>query len=156
MTIIKEDIIDKVSFALDADTENYNQVVEAMEKDAPFLLAYPFSDGFELLTEEERQYLLYLIMVIWKSVQTVTGQFPTLSPEEISTAEEQNWDRLNQSKERRFHDRITPFFDDYPQEDLLAFTEDALAYDEEDNFITSEGREYMFVALKSVIDVIKL
>ncbi len=155
MTLIKENIIDKVSFELDANEGNYNQVVKAMEKDAPFLLAYPFSEGFELLTDEERQYLLYLIMVIWKSVHTATGRFPTMAPEDISKAEEQNWEKLNQSKERRFHDRITPLFEDYPQEDLLAFAEDALAYDEEDNFITSEGREYMFVALKSVIDGIE-
>ena len=155
MTIIKEDIIDRVSFQLDANEGNYNQVVKAMKKEAPFLLAYPFSDGFELLTDEERQYLLYLIMVIWKSVHSVTGRFPTMGPEEISIAEEKNWEQLNQSKERRFHERISSFFQDYPQEDLLAFAEDALAFDEEDNFITAEGREYMFVALKSVIDCLE-
>lgn len=155
MSIIKEEIIDRISYELDANEGSYNQVIKAMKKEAPFLLAYPLSEGFELLTEEERQYLLYLIMVIWKSVHTVTGRFPALGPEDITKAEEKNWEQLNQSKEKRFHDRITSFFQDYQQEDLLAFAEDALAFDEEDNFITAEGREYMFVALKSVIDCLE-
>ena len=39
------------------------------------------------------------------------------------------------------------------QEDLLAFVEDNLVEDE-DSVVTKEGREPMFVALKSVIDVL--
>ena len=47
------------------------------------------------------------------------------------------------------------FFEDYAQEDMLAFVEDNLVEDE-DSTITKEGREPIFVALKSVIDVLTM
>ena len=43
------------------------------------------------------------------------------------------------------------FFENYQQEDLLAFVEDSLI-DDEDEIVTKVGREPMFVALKSIID----
>jgi len=44
------------------------------------------------------------------------------------------------------------FFKNYFQEDLLAFVEDSLI-EEEEGLVTKVGREPMFVALKSIIDV---
>ena len=52
---------------------------------------------------------------------------------------------------RKFNEKIDPFFKDYPQEDLLAFVEDSLVQDE-DSEITNEGRDYIFIALKTIID----
>ena len=54
---------------------------------------------------------------------------------------------------KRFRDRMDIFFENYSQEDLLAFVEDNLVEDE-DSLVTKEGREPMFVALKSVIDIL--
>jgi len=47
------------------------------------------------------------------------------------------------------------FFKDYPQEDLLAFAEDALTEDD-DSPVTAEGREPMMVFLKTAIDVMAI
>jgi hypothetical protein len=59
---------------------------------------------------------------------------------------------LEPVKSKPFQHKADVFFKDYPQEDLLAFVEDALA-DDEDSEVTKEGREPMFVALKTIIDV---
>ena len=61
---------------------------------------------------------------------------------------------LETVKSNNSRDRMTVFFDDSDQEDLLAFVEDALVEDDEDSVVTKEGREPIFVALKTVIDII--
>ncbi|HMN89044.1 MAG TPA: hypothetical protein PKE68_03425 [Saprospiraceae bacterium] len=50
------------------------------------------------------------------------------------------------------NDRLNVFFDQYLQEDLLAFIEEALADDDDDPIVTKEAREGMFVVLKTLTD----
>ena len=93
------------------------------------------------------------MIVILESVQKVKAETLKAIPKKtLEIAEEKNWELLDNIRELRFRDRMTVFFDNSDQEDLLAFVEDSLV-DDEDSFITKEGREPMFVALKSVIDV---
>jgi hypothetical protein len=94
--------------------------------------------------------------VIWNACEKVQGEIGPLSKNALETADEANWERLDKVTDKRFRDRMTPFFKGYKQEDLLAFVEDSLTEDEEDteNVVTKEGREPMFVALKSVIDAL--
>ncbi|MFK8104727.1 MAG: hypothetical protein AB8G15_19570, partial [Saprospiraceae bacterium] len=72
----------------------------------------------------------------------------------LEEKEEDNWEKLENVPAGSFRDRLDVFFKDYPQEDLLAFAEDALVEEEEDSDInlTKEGKELMFVALKTIID----
>lgn len=149
---IPENIIDTVAEALEA--ADFEKEVEIFGKKQPALLGYVFSEDFDLLTRDERDYMLYLLIVIWKSVEKVKGELsPTLS-NDLETAEERNWELLENVKAQRFRDRMTVFFDDSDQEDLLAFIEDALVEDDEDSVVSKEGREPIFVALKTVVDVI--
>ena len=52
-----------------------------------------------------------------------------------------------------FHDRLNAFFNEYPQEDLLAFVEDSLESDE-DITVSPAGRELIFVACCTLIDAL--
>ena len=71
---------------------------------------------------------------------------------EVENAEERNWTILKLAKGRDFQERLNAFFEDHPEkEDLLSFIEDALLEDE-DSPVTAEGREPLFVSLKTVID----
>ena len=149
---ISEEVIDEVVAMLeDADFE---QEVEFFGKKQGALLGYIFSEDFELLTSKERDFTLYLLIVIWKSAQNRLGSIPTISKKAIEEAEERNWELIDEVEEKHFRERITVFFDDSTQEDLLAFVEDALVEDDEDSVVTKEGREPMFVALKTMIDCI--
>ncbi len=149
---VSEKIIDSVSDALEA--ADFEREIEILGKEQPALLGYVFSEDFELLTREEREYMLYLLIVLWKSIEQVEGELPVIHADNLSEAEERNWELLDPVTETRFRDRMNVFFEDSDQEDLLAFIEDALIEDDDDSVVTKEGREPMFVALKSVVDVL--
>ena len=75
-----------------------------------------------------------------------------VTEDQISQQEEKNWEVLHASKTKDFRDRVTPFFEDYFQEDLLAFVEDALVEDEDEDgeeVVTTDGRPALFVSLKT-------
>ncbi len=148
---ISETIIDNVVTAL--EEADFEQEIIDFTEEYPVLIEYWGAEDFTLLTQDERELMLYLLLVLTKSVEQVKGALPPLSDEDLENAEERNWERLETVTSKLFRDRMDVFFNDYPQEDLLAFVEDNLVEDE-DSVVTKEGREPMFVALKSVIDVL--
>lgn len=153
MEFISEQVIDRIAQELENTPEGYVLAIEEMKEKQPALLAYFLSEDFHLLTEDENEYLLYLGIVIWKSIEETTPGLPEVTEKALEMAEEINWDLLSQVTSNKFRERMNVFFDNYSQEDLLAFVEDALI-DDEDSFISKEGREPLFVTLKSVIDAL--
>jgi hypothetical protein len=152
MMFISEAIIENITTHL--EQANFEIEVEKFGKKQPALMAYIFSEDFELLTQDEREYMLYLMLVIWQSVEKVKGNLIPTTKKKLEEAEENNWELLENVIATNFRDRMTVFFENSNQEDLLAFIEDALVADDEDNVVTKEGREPMFIALKSVVDVL--
>lgn len=154
LPFVSEKIIDAVGEALDKD-DAYEKAIEEMADQQPAIVALALSEDFQVFSEEERDFFLYLALIMWKSICKV-GAPAMATPEDIEAAEEVNWAILEQSSGATFHDRLDPFFENPVQEDLLAFIEDAVSEeeDDEDNIITKEGREAMFVSLKSVMDVL--
>ncbi|RMF27865.1 MAG: hypothetical protein D6765_06880 [Bacteroidetes bacterium] len=131
--------------------------LQEMADSQPALVELLFSESLEMLTPEERNYLLFLAAVLWQTAQTLRPLRQTLDRSFLEEVEDRNWALLNASAERKFTDRVAVFFENYPEEDLLAFVEDALfpAEDpEREEFITREGREPMFVVLKTLIDAL--
>lgn len=85
----------------------------------------------------------------------MNGIFETVEVEIFEDAEEKNWELLEAgTSAQSFRERLDVFFEKTSQEDLLAFVEDALS-DSEDGLTTKEGREVVFVFLKSVIDCLE-
>lgn len=164
---ISEQIIDGITEALDNEENSYDEAIEALDNEGnsydkaigalqakqPILFSYLLSESFKLLTVEESEYLLYLALVIWKAVDAETKEMPILDSEKIEEAEERNWALFNETTARGFNDKLNVFFDKYPQEDLLAFVEDALV-DDEDSFVTKEGKELLFIGLRTTIDAL--
>ncbi|MFN7115355.1 MAG: hypothetical protein ACK4TA_01065 [Saprospiraceae bacterium] len=154
MKVITEDIVDQIVERFDDSDAAYEQAVETMEAEQPVLMGYLFSEEFEAFTQDEKEYLLLLATIIWQAVKESNGNVPQVSEKALADAEEQNWSKLEGVTAQRFHERLDVFFDEYPQEDLLAFVEDALVDDEEDPIVTKEAREAMFITLKTVIDTL--
>lgn len=155
MQFITEETIIRAGEALGESEERYEQSIAELREEQPLLLSFLFSDSFQAFTQSEKEYLLYLLLVIWKAVKLSGEAVPAVSEKALSEAEENNWNLLQGVKARRFHERLDVFFIEYPQEDLLAFLEDALAdvdAEEGEPIVSGEGREAMFVSLKSVID----
>jgi hypothetical protein len=157
MNPIASDAIDAVIDALDnLDEHQYEQRMRTFAEAQPILFAWLNSESFELLTEDEKGYLTYLSLIIWSAVEKADGEMDMVDEESIGEAEEKNYEILEASEGKRFRERLDAFFDAYPQEELLAFAEEAVLEDEDDpeSLVTKEGREALFVSLKTVIDVL--
>jgi len=76
-----------------------------------------------------------------------------ITEEALSIAEETNWGKMQEVSAKKFRERLDVFFSSTSQEDLLAFIEDALL-DEEEGILSKEGREPIFIILKSIIDAL--
>lgn len=156
MKFVSEKVIDDIIEQLDVPDEQYDKETEAFAAAQPVLFAWLFSDAFDLLTDDEKGFLHYLALITWKSIVKVNGLGEAVSEEEIGEAEEKNYKVLEESSAKKFRDRVAPFFEGTDQEDLLAFAEEAVMEggDDPDSVVTKEGREPIFVALKTMVDVL--
>ncbi len=157
MEFVSEKIIDAIIEELDdlAD-EQYEQSMEDFAEAQPVLFAWLFSEQFDLLSEDEKGYLQYLALIAWLSIVRVNGPVEAVSEDQIGEAEEKNFEVLENSAAKKFRDRLDPFFENTSQEDLLAFAEEAVLESEDDpeSFVTREGREPIFIAMKTIVDVL--
>ncbi len=149
--MVSEETVESVVDLL--TTTDLEEELTRMNMLQPEILAYLTSEDFELLTSDERDVMLYSALVIYKSVKKIKLKFPKVSPQAIESAEEKNWLLLDGVTHKKFRDRISIFFETSPEEDLIAFIEDMLA-DDDENPITVEGREPIFIALKTIVDVL--
>ena len=157
MKFISETAIETIASSIEENEGLFEVFIEEMQKAQPVLLGYCFSENTLAYTKPEQSLLLYLTLVIWKASQQVHGAIPMVTEDQISQQEEKNWETFHESKAKDFRDKVTPFFEGYFQEDLLAFVEDALVEDEEgDELVTIDGRPALFVSLKTVIDTLAL
>lgn len=155
MPFIPENVIDEVAEKIGNLNGDIDALFAEFKQEQPAILAYLTSEGFNVLTNAEKDYLLYLALVIWKSIGEVDPISSTITQKQIAESEEDNWAQLNESVSKNFRERLTPFFDETEQEDLLAFVEDSLTLDEEadaDLNLSKEGRDPIFIALKTIID----
>jgi len=154
MQFIDEAIIDQVAVHLGTSEEARALAIKHFETEQPIVLAFLFSENFEVFLPREREYLLFLILVVLESIKKVHGKStPMITEEGLSIAEEANWGKMQEVSAKKFRERLDVFFSSTPQEDLLAFIEDALL-DEEEGILSKEGREPIFIILKSIIDAL--
>ncbi len=111
-------------------------------------------ENLDVLKEEEYDLLWFIIVVIYGSIKKgIGGELPVLSKEIYQKWEESNWKVWNEAKVKDFRSKLNPFFEGYPQEDLLAFVEDSLESDE-DLEVNPIAQEISFILAKSIIDTI--
>jgi len=154
MVFIGEELIDAAVLSIQEEDEIVREnLLQELGGYQPAVLAFLFTENTELFTKQEKEYLLFILLSIWGAVRSGTDpeEMDEIDADQLSLAEEKNWEMLESASTNRFRDRLDLFFVDYPQTDLLAFVEDMLL-DEEDDLLTREGREPMFVLLKSIID----
>lgn len=155
---VSENSIDAVIDTLDAlSDDQYERLMQQFAAEQPVLVAYLFSEeNFQLLTEDERGYLQYLALIVWMANTNVNGPAEPVTKDRIGQAEEKNYELLDSGAAKPFRKRLDVFFENTTQEDLLALAEEAVLEDEDESegLVTKEGRETVFVAVKTVIDVL--
>ena len=154
MEFIKEELIEKTVAQLGENESAFAESLKELENEQPALLSYIISEDTHAFTNTEKEWLLFAAVVIFKTLQPLIQKERMISEKEVLDSEEANWEMLQSTNSKSFRDRLTPFFEATKQEDLLAFIEDGLILEEEDDIISSEGREPLFIMLKTITDVL--
>jgi len=153
MIIVPETTIDDIVEYYESFPETLVKKTSSLLEEYPTLLAYLDQESNTVLLEEEKDLQWYIIMVCLSSILDAEVHVPAFTVDLLTSAEEQNWDTLQSTSGGSWKDRLDPFFDGYPQEDLLAFIEDMVQEDEESP-VTAIGREVIFISAKSVVDCV--
>jgi hypothetical protein len=109
----------------------------------------------EWMASEERDLLFYTASVVISFFPNTGVEDSDKSLSTLIELEEKNFQQLYTSKSHAFYDRVTKFFDDFQEEDLLAFIEDA-CHLEDNEGLTPAGQELIFIKLKSLLDFLLL
>lgn len=152
MQFIPESILDKTIAELEKGMDVYEAALVEFLQQQPAIGAYLLNEDFHSLTEGERDIMLYLTLIIYRSMAKIHIKIDEVSLDEIEAAEDANWALLENVSSFNFQERLDVFFDGTTQEDILALIEDAILEDEE--MLTKEGREPIFIGVKSIVDVL--
>ncbi len=150
---ISEQSIEAAIESLSENESTFNDILQSLMSTQPHIGAYIIGEDLKFLSEEEKNIFFFIVIVIFKSISENNSSPQEVSEEEIGEAEEANWEKIQSIKTKDFRKKLDPFFEKSSQEDLLAFLEDSLTPEEEDSMAT-EAREYIFVAAKTIIDVL--
>jgi len=133
-------------------------IVEAIESEKfedkfseaePHYWHYLNSETFSSLKEDEHQLLFFINSVIYHACKEQLEDDYEFDIEDYQEFEEQNWSIREGSKS--WEEAVNTFFEDYEEEDLLAFIEDMLVEEEEET-LTQIGKEVIFISAKSYVD----
>jgi hypothetical protein len=95
-------------------------------------------------------------VVCWKCFDETYPDIAEIDEESLSLREEQNWNRIDSLRPASLKNIIDRVMQDYPEQELLFYLEDALQLDEEDDEqpVTKSGQIPMFVTLLTIIDML--
>jgi hypothetical protein len=153
MEFITEEHIEKVIDSYYESEKKYFDDREKLIAGQPAFSALLTDEGFDLLTDDEYELIWFIATVIHTACLSSHGTIEAIDQEDLEEIDEANWTLMEEAPGSSFQERLTPFFENHAQEDLLAFVEDSLESDE-DVQVSPAGRELIFVACKSLIDAL--
>jgi hypothetical protein len=151
MKFISENTVDTVVAQLEADPNLYELWMAKYSEDQEAIFVFYQAENFSLLTTDEYDLMIFMTLVILESCHVEATEVAEVSMNTLEEKEEANWAIFQESKSKTFRDKVTPFFDNTDQEDLLAFVEDSLVVEEDEEIITTVGREVLFLTLCTVV-----
>jgi hypothetical protein len=119
-------------------------------------LQYLQTEGFDLLSQDERDYLQYLVLVSYRAAchdDASLRKLAMIPGGDIERLDEACWEWMQAAVGKSFHDRLDIFFDNIDEEELLAFAEDSMADPEDEEtreanlFTSGPSKELGFVTL---------
>ena len=149
--MISENIIDAQVARLEAG--DFASDLQAFGEAQPYLVDYLSREDTGAFTEQEQELLFFAVLVIYHAIKEGNKEPELVEGEAISSAEESIFSTLQEQSARAFRERLDVFFEQTEEEDLLAFIEDLLVVEEESG-VTKEGREPLFVLLKTCMEVL--
>ena len=136
------------------DENNIDPFIEEQED----FLSYIKSEIAPSLLDHELRIFMFCISVIYNSIREENdNEKLDFDIEDFDANDEINWGQRDKSTS--FEKSKDILFEDYEEEDLLAFIEDLITNDEnedanEDEEISDVGKEIIFLNAKSYIDTL--
>ena len=130
--MIPADAIDRALARLDNETEVERAMV-AFATEQPAFLQYLRTEAFDLLSQDERDYLQYLVLVLAEAVRDHTGAVPALRAERLEHLDELCWGWMQDGVNKPMRERLDVFFEHIDEEEMLAFAEDSLVDPDRDD-----------------------
>ena len=144
--MITESQIEDILVQMESD-----EFEDSFVEDQPDFWNYLNSEGFKGLSEEEKQMMFFIHSTIYHTCSKHLESEEEFDIDQFQEFEDQNW-AVREDK-ANLEETMNEYFQDYTEEDLLAFAEDMLVVDE-DSEITELGKEVIFITAKSYIDFI--
>lgn len=141
-----DEVLDNIS-----ESENPTEYLTEIQNNQAHVHQWLHSDSFDILMPNEKEGLLFLAILIHQAFQTFKEISESISTALIESKEDENWEVFSTTK-GKFRNKVDPFFKNYPQEDLLAYVEDFVQNDEEED-ISPVARQVLFISAKTMIDL---
>jgi hypothetical protein len=153
--MITEEQIESVLDRMEDSEVTIPEIVKGLASEHPVVHAYITSPQFdEILSQTEREYFHFLVVSLYMIIKEYYPDcmLIPIEEEEIGAKEEELWGIWEKLGNKEFNSKLDLFFEETEEEDLLALIEDALM-ETEDDLITANGREPVFIALKTLMDL---
>ena len=153
MNMISEAQIEQAIQYFDAEPTLVITKVKELAQEQPNLNPFIFQDAYAVLTKDEQEYLLYIILILYQSIKEESEVLEPMSSKDLQEAEEANWTLWEGEKAKNIQDKNSVLFENTDQEELLAFVED-MVLDDEESELSKVGQEIAMVVGKTLIDVL--
>ena len=131
------------------------KLVGRMEKEQPVVMAYLMAVDHDLFSQEERELLLYLGMVVWQIMSQGSAPLSLVTEKALDKAEESNMkmiEYLMDESEPDFTETTRTMIENYGQPEVLRYVVEALVEAAEDEEVSEDHIGIMMLDLKTVID----
>lgn len=132
------------------------KLINLMQKQQPFVLAYLLAVGHEIFNQDEQEQLLYLGVVVWQIMSQGSKPLAKITGDVLDETERENMKMLEYlagESETGFMDTTKKIISNYPQPEVLKYAVEALMEEPEEGcIIRDENKGYIFIYLKTIID----
>jgi hypothetical protein len=139
-------------------TDHIPELIKTFEKRQPNILGYLIATGSDVISQKEKEVLLFLGLMIWRVVDHYYPSLPQVPAELIEEKEEQNLKMLEYlagESETGFRETVDIIMRSYGQEELLRYIIERI-YEEpqKGSHIRQKTIGAIVIFAKSVIDVL--
>jgi hypothetical protein len=140
----------------DLDPDSIPALVHELGRKQPFLLTYLMATGHEILSEQEREALLFMGVMIWQILNGIYSDIAEITGDDLDKHEQKNIQMLEYlagESESDFLDTVEKIMSKYHQPMLLRFIITKLVAEPDRGIELSDDNMGMIVIyLKTVID----
>lgn len=138
------------------DLDDAPALIDNLGKEQPYMLTYLMATGNDILTQPERETLLFMGVMVWQIVSKSISKYPEIDITMLYDKETKNLSMLEYlagEPETDFLDTVELIMTNYHQAELLQYTIDQLLEQPEKGVeLSDENIGMIVIYLKTIID----